>query len=317
MVSTSASPTRQQRDILAELNGTLGAFAPSPGQGPGADAAPAAPPARRRNPRALIVAASRVRADPDQVRRADKAADSERVQELARSIQAVGLQQPPGVRETSEGYYEVVYGEGRFTAMTQVLGWGEIEVVLVNATEAELVWHQLHENVHRTNLSPLDLAAAVQKARAQGHGLADIAARMAKSETWVQKALTIAERLGDEARGVLEAAPGRPAMDAVYAVAQVPAAEQAEVAREVAAGGLTRRETEVLVEGAKARRAAGEGPRRSGRKKSGKPFEKTLRTAGGGSVTVRFRRSEASAEEVSRALEEALGTVRKLSPAAE
>ena len=304
----TAPPTRQQRNILAGLGEALGTLQPA--ESPYPDARPPEPLARRRNPRALVIAASRVRADPGQVRQADRAADSERVQELARSIREVGLQQPPGVRESGDGHYTIVYGEGRFTAMTQVLGMAEVEVILVTATDDEIVWHQLHENVHRTNLSPLDLAAAVRKAQQQGYSLAQIAGRMAKSETWVQKALTVGERLTDEARKVFEAAPERPAMDTVYAVAQVPEAEQGEIAREVVAKGMTRREAEDLAGAARKGRAAGSGSKRSGRKKTGKPFERTVRTAGGASVTVRFRKVEVSDGEVAAALEEALVAAR-------
>lgn len=309
------TPTRQQRSIISGLTDTLANFSSviSPYPDNRAAAAAAEPPARRRNPRALIVAASRIRRDPGQVRQKERDPSSERIQDLAKSIREVGLQQPPGVRERADGTYEVVYGDGRFVAMTEVLGWAEVEVIRVDVSDADLIWHQLHENIHRTNLDPLDLAAAVRQAQAQGHSIGQIAERMCKSETWVQKALTIGERLGEEAWATLAAAPERQAMDAVYAIAQVPAAEQAELAREVVEKKLTRRETESLADRAKKGRAADEKPKRSGRAKKGKPFEKTLRTAGGASVTVKFRRAEVTPEEVAAALEEVL---RGLRPAA-
>ena len=64
-------PTRQQRDIIDNLNQTLGSFTQA--QTPYTDGqAPTPPAGRRKNPRALIIAASRIRIDPDQVRRRDR-----------------------------------------------------------------------------------------------------------------------------------------------------------------------------------------------------------------------------------------------------
>lgn len=302
-------PTRQQRDIMSGLSQTLSTFQPN--QSPYPSARTPEPPARRRNPRALIVPADRITVDPDQVRKAEREATSSRIQELARSIQAVGLQQPPGVRELPDGTYTIVYGEGRFTAMTKVLGWTEIEVLKVEVTDAELVWHQLHENIHRTDLSPLDLAAAVKQAQGQGLSLKDIALRVGKSEPWVQKALTVAHRLTDEAKAVLAAAEARPAMESIYAMAQVAPEAQVEIAREVADRKLSRVDTEVLVAAAKKEKPADHAAKRTGRKKKTKPFETTLRAANGASVSVRFRKVEVDHGEVIAALEDAIAHYRR------
>jgi hypothetical protein len=112
--------TRQQRDIIDNLNKTLGTLTLERSPYPDSQIPP--PPAgRSKNPRALIVAASRVHIDPNQIRRKDRDPASPRIQELARSIQEVGLQHPIGVREAADGSYQVVYGEGRFIAITGVL----------------------------------------------------------------------------------------------------------------------------------------------------------------------------------------------------
>jgi ParB family chromosome partitioning protein len=123
----------------------------------------------------LIVAASRIRPDPAQVRQKDRDPTSPRIQELARSIQQVGLQHPIGVRKAHNGSYVIVYGEGRFLAMTAVLGWPEVEVLRVDAKDEDVLRQQLHENIHRTNLDPLDLSAAIAQGRNQGRTLAQIA----------------------------------------------------------------------------------------------------------------------------------------------
>ncbi|MGH7170851.1 MAG: ParB/RepB/Spo0J family partition protein [Gemmataceae bacterium] len=303
------APTRQQRDIIDGLTKTLDTF--DPAQSPYTDGPASQPPAgRRKNPRALIVAASRIRPDPSQVRQKDRDVSSPRIQELARSIQQVGLQHPIGVREATDGNYTIVYGEGRFLAMTAVLGWPEIEVLRVDAKDADLLWFQLHENIHRTNLDPLDLSATIAQAREKGYTLAQIAQQMGKSEAWVQKALTIATRLDENVRTILQEAEQRPALDAIYAIVQAPAQAQSELARRVANEGLSRRETQALAQASRLTSPSAEQPLRSGRPRSFRSFETTLRAANGASVTVKFRKGDVAHEEIIAALEDVLKTLR-------
>jgi ParB family transcriptional regulator, chromosome partitioning protein len=303
------APTRQQRDIIDGLTRTLDTFDPAQSlytEGPASQ-----PPAgRRKNPRALIVAASRIHPDPSQVRQKDRNVSSPRIQELARSIQQVGLQHPIGVREATDGNYTIVYGEGRFLAMTVILGWTEVEVLRVDTKDEDLLWQQLHENIHRTNLDPLDLSAAIGQARDKGYTLAQIAKQMGKSEAWVQKALTIATHLDEEAKTVLQSAEQRPAMDAVYAIAQSPAEAQPELARRVASEALTRRETQTLAEAARQASPSAEPPLRSGRPRSFRSFETTLLAANGARVTVKFRKGDVTNDEIVAALEDILKTLR-------
>lgn len=303
------APTRQQRDIIDGLTKTLDTFDPvqSPyTEGP----APQPPVGRRKNPRALIVTATRIRPDQAQVRQKDRNPTSPRIQELARSIQQVGLQHPIGVREATDGNYTIVYGEGRFLAMTAVLGWTEVEVLRVDAKDEDLLWLQLHENVHRTNLDPLDLSAAIAQARDKGYSLSQIAQQMSKSESWVQKALTIATRLDANVRTILQEAEQRPALDAIYAIVQAPAEAQPELARRVADEGLSRRETQALADAARLTSPPAQQPLRSGRPRSFRSFETTLRAANGASVTVKFRKGDVTHEEIVEALEDVLKTLR-------
>jgi ParB family chromosome partitioning protein len=303
------APTRQQRDIIDNLTKTLDSF--DPAQMPYAEGpAPQAPAGRRKNPRALIVAASRVRPDPAQVRQKERDSASPRIQELARSIEQVGLQHPIGVREAADGTYTVVYGEGRFIAMTEVLGWQEVEVLRVDAKDEDLLWLQLHENVHRTSLDPLDLSAAIAQARDRGYTLPQIARQMGKSESCVQKSLTIATRLGEEARSVLQGADRRPALGAVHAIAQAPAEAQAGLSRQVLDQGLTRSEAEALAAAAGIAGPHATPAGRTGRPKKRRPFEATLHAANGATVIVRFYKAEVAPEEVAGALEDVLKTLR-------
>ena len=134
--------------------------------------------------------------------------------------------------------------------------------------------------------------AAIAQARDKGYTLGQIAQQMGKSDAWVQKALTIATRLDEGAKLVLQSAEQRPALDAVYAIAQAPAEAQPELARRVASEALTRRETQALAEAARLTSPSAEPPLRSGRPRSFRSFETTLRAANGASVTVKFRKAD-------------------------
>jgi ParB family chromosome partitioning protein len=255
------------------------------------------------------VAASRVRPDPNQVRQKERDPSSPRIQELANSIRQLGLQNPISVREAEDGGYIIISGEGRFIAMTKVLGWEEVEVMRVDAREEDLLWMQLHENVHRTNLDPLDLSAAIAQAHKQ-HSLPEIARQMGKSEAWVQKALTIDTRLTEEAKAVIQDAPQRPALNSLYAIAQAPAEAQPELARRVSSEALTQRETQALAEAVRQASPLTEQPLRTGRPRAFKSFETTLNASNGAKVTVKFRKADVTPEEIIAALEDVLESLR-------
>jgi ParB family chromosome partitioning protein len=243
------------------------------------------------------------------VRQKDREPSSPRIQELANSIRQFGLQNPISVREAEDGGYTIISGEGRFIAMTKVLGWREVEVMRVDAKDEDLLWMQLHENVHRTNLDPLDLSAAIAQAH-KHYTLGQIAQQMGKSEAWVQKALTIDARLTEEAKSVIMDAPQRPAINSLYALAQAPAAAQPELARRVSNEALTQRETQALADAVRQASPEAERPLRTGRPRSFKSFEMTLRAANGASVTVKFRKADVAAEEIIAALEDVLQNLR-------
>jgi ParB/RepB/Spo0J family partition protein len=84
------------------------------------------------------------------------------LQELASSIQAHGLAQPITVREISPELYQIVAGERRFRACSQVLGWVEIPAIVADLTDEEASGIMLAENVARQDLDPIDEGRAYQ-----------------------------------------------------------------------------------------------------------------------------------------------------------
>ncbi len=84
--------------------------------------------------------------------------------ELADSISQVGLLQPIVVRRLEEpdergATFEIIMGERRFRA-TQQLGLEAIPAIIRSTADENLLRDALLENLHRTNLNPLEEAAA-------------------------------------------------------------------------------------------------------------------------------------------------------------
>ena len=85
--------------------------------------------------------------------------NEEELDELVHSIKEVGLLQPVVVREVGPGRFELIMGERRWRASRRA----GLEVIpaIVRATEDEkLLLDALLENLHRSQLNPLEEAAA-------------------------------------------------------------------------------------------------------------------------------------------------------------
>ena len=85
--------------------------------------------------------------------------DEDALNELIASIKEIGILQPPVVRKVSEGRYELVMGERRFRA-AKAAGLTTIPVIIRQTPDNELLREALIENIHRSQLNPLEEAAA-------------------------------------------------------------------------------------------------------------------------------------------------------------
>lgn len=85
--------------------------------------------------------------------------DEDALRELTESIREVGLLQPPVVRETSSGRYELIMGERRFRA-AKAAGLTSIPVIIRQTSDNDLLRDALIENIHRSQLNALEEAAA-------------------------------------------------------------------------------------------------------------------------------------------------------------
>jgi ParB family chromosome partitioning protein len=85
--------------------------------------------------------------------------NEEAMAELVASIKEIGILQPPVVRQTSPGCYELIMGERRFRA-AKIAGLRSIPVIIRQTPDNELLREALIENIHRSQLNPLEEAAA-------------------------------------------------------------------------------------------------------------------------------------------------------------
>lgn len=106
----------------------------------------------------IEVPISKIVVNPYQPRRHFSQGDLE---ELAQSIQAVGLIHPPVVRTNAEGLYELVSGERRFRA-AQLAGMQTMAVVVRNSDEQLSAQAALIENIQRVDLNAIEVAKALK-----------------------------------------------------------------------------------------------------------------------------------------------------------
>jgi ParB family chromosome partitioning protein len=88
--------------------------------------------------------------------------DEEAMAELVHSIKEIGLLQPVVVRKTGTDAYELVMGERRWRA-TQAAGLTTIPAIVRETDDTDMLRDALLENLHRSNLNPLEEAAAYQQ----------------------------------------------------------------------------------------------------------------------------------------------------------
>lgn len=119
--------------------------------------------------------------------------DPESLQELAASIKEIGVVEPLLVRPLGNGKFEIVAGERRARA-ARIAALAEVPVLVRPMDDATADKVHLAENIHRENLSTLDLAQRVQRDLDEAGGdLAAVAAKYSKGKPWVSKLSAIAQ----------------------------------------------------------------------------------------------------------------------------
>lgn len=107
--------------------------------------------------------------------------DADQLTELALSIKEVGLLQPPVVRAIGNGKYQLIMGERRFRA-AKLAGLKSIPVIIRQTSDDQLLREALVENIHRSQLNPLEEGAAYQQLLNDfGYTHDELASKLSKS----------------------------------------------------------------------------------------------------------------------------------------
>lgn len=123
--------------------------------------------------------------DPNQPR---KRFDEASLTELAESIRAVGIIQPPVVRSFDDGYL-LIAGERRWRA-ARLLGLEVIDVIVRDDLEARA---QIVENIQRDALSAWEIYRWIASELDAGAKQNELAAAIGKSKQWVSAYASIAK----------------------------------------------------------------------------------------------------------------------------
>ena len=129
------------------------------GRGLEALIATAAPPAATTGERLQRVPIGLIRPNPYQPRKEFR---PEELAELQASLEANGLLQPIVVRPAGTNSYELIAGERRLRAATQ-LGWADIPVVVRDIDDRTLLTLALVENLQRADLNAVEEAEGYQR----------------------------------------------------------------------------------------------------------------------------------------------------------
>lgn len=174
--------------------------------------------------------------------------DEDEMAELVHSVREIGVLQPVVVRVSPEGgdqSYELVMGERRWRASKEA-GLDTVPAIIRDTTDDDLLRDALLENLHRSQLNPLEEAAAYQQLLEDfGCSQEELAVRIGRSRPQISNTLRLMKlpplvqrRL---AAGVLSAGHAR----ALLGLSDP--AEMEKLAQRIVAEGLSVRSTEEIV----------------------------------------------------------------------
>jgi ParB family transcriptional regulator, chromosome partitioning protein len=171
--------------------------------------------------------------------------DEEAMAELVQSIREVGLLQPIVVRPLGSGHFELIMGERRWRAAITA-GMAAIPAIVRSTEDDAMLRDALLENLHRSQLNPLEEAAAYDQLLADfGCTHEELATRIGRSRPQISNTLRLL-RLppGVQRRvaaGVLSAGHARALLGL-----EDPGAQE-RVAQRIVAEGLSVRTVEEIV----------------------------------------------------------------------
>lgn len=170
--------------------------------------------------------------------------DENGLEDLAESIKANGVIQPIIVRPAGDGF-ELIAGERRLRA-ARLAGLKTIPALVRSATDEQLLELALVENIHRTDLNPIERARAYQN-YIQTFSLtqSEAAAKLGENRSVVANHLRLLELPGEVKQMLID---GKLSMGHARAILALPTDKlRRQLANRVLAGRLSVREVESLV----------------------------------------------------------------------
>jgi ParB family transcriptional regulator, chromosome partitioning protein len=171
--------------------------------------------------------------------------DEQQLNELAASIKEVGLLQPPVVRSIGNGKYQLIMGERRYRA-SKLAGLKFIPVIIRQTPDNQLLREALVENIHRSQLNPLEEGAAYQQLLNDfGYTHDELADRLGKSRPAITNTMRLLNLPASVQRRVAAGV-----LTAGHARALLSLSDEKEIealANRIVAEGLTVRAVEEIV----------------------------------------------------------------------
>ena len=129
-----------------------------------------------------------IEANPNQPRRDF---DEEAMQELATSIEQIGIIQPITLRQTAEDRYQIIAGERRWRA-SQMAGLTAIPAYIRTINDESIMEMALVENIQREDLNAIEIALAYEHLLdAEGMTQEKVSERVGKSRTAITNYLRL------------------------------------------------------------------------------------------------------------------------------
>ncbi len=257
-----------------------------------ADTQPVAAPARGGDQRGVIeIAINEIRANPHQPR-LSRGVEALKLDELAASIREHGVIQPIIVTRTQGpgAPFTLVAGERRWRA-SQLAGLTHLPAIIKEVAPQQMLELALIENIQRSDLSPLEEAAAYQQLINEfGLTQEQVAERVGKSRAAVTNTMRLLKLPGQAQaalmQGVISEGHARALLGLPSSVDQLVALD------EIVKNGLNVRQAEELVR--RMTQPASPAPRPNGRAperwEGAKEYESKLRTALGTRVSLQRSR---------------------------
>jgi ParB family chromosome partitioning protein len=187
----------------------------------------------------ILIALEKLKPNPSQPR---KDFDAGELEELADSIRQQGVIQPIIAEDDGDGNYTIIAGERR-TRAARLAGLTAIPVILRKYSEEKRMEVSLIENIQRSDLNPIEEAAAYkQLMEMEGLSQDETAARVGKNRATVANALRLLKLPNEMQESIRngELSPGH--ARAVLSVAGARAQET--LYREIIKKGMSVREAE-------------------------------------------------------------------------